>query len=278
MITARARMRVLLVSTALAGAVCLSATASAQMKVADPPTGKGPSASDWADIAKLPDWTGIWNPDQVQQGLEARENNYPWTITAAAEIDKRILDEKNGKAGGSHNGCLPWGMPGFMAITHNVIEILFTPGRITILGELDGNNLRRIYTDGRPHPAQSDPTFHGNSIGHWEGSGPTSTLVVDTTDLLPEVEVALSEGVGIAGGENMHIVEHMHLTSLNYLADDMEITAPHVLQETFKTKRGFFRRGWGPEWDIIEGVCVQGNYVDQVDKDGHAIFVPAPQN
>jgi hypothetical protein len=245
------------------------------LEVAAPPEGHGPAAADWTAISKLPDWTGVWQPDNIDQNRQARENNYPWTLAAAKEIDKRIQLEKEGKPNGAHNGCLPWGMPGFMMLTHNAAEFLFTPGRVTILGELDGNNLRRIYTDGRPHPDSDDAdiTFHGDSIGHWEGD----TLVVDTTDILPQVEVALSEGVGIANGGDMHIVEHMHITRPNYLSDDMEITAPKILQATYKTRRGFFRRGWGRKWDIVEGVCLQGNYVDQVDKDGYAIFVPKLQ-
>jgi hypothetical protein len=40
---------------------------------------------------------------------------------------------------------------------------------------------RRIYTDGRGHPAAEDllPSWEGHSIGHWEGD----TLVVDTVGL-----------------------------------------------------------------------------------------------
>ena len=250
------------------------ASAACAQNAAEEPTGHGPSAKDWSDLAKLPDWTGVWQPDVLDQNRQAKENKYPWNPVAAAEIAKGIQLEQDGKADGTHNSCLPWGMPGFMMLTHNAVEFLFTPGRLTILGELDGNNLRRIYTDGRPHPADPDATFHGHSIGHWENK----TLVVDTVAILPEVEIALSEGVGIPGGDGMHIVEHIHNTSANIMADDMEITAPKVFSATYKTRRDFFRRGWGPNWDIVEGVCLQGNFIDQVDKDGHALFVPKPQS
>ena len=71
-------------------------------------------------------------------------------------------------------------MPSWMLMTHNAMEILFTPGRITMLGEGDGNRMRRIYTDGRRHPEDPDLTIHGHSIGHWEGD----TLVVDTVGII----------------------------------------------------------------------------------------------
>ena len=101
-------------AASLLGAVALTGTVWAQgaPPAAPLPTGHGPSTQEWADLAKLPDWTGIWQPDVLDQNRQARENAYPWNLQAAAEIDKRIQLEKDGKPGGSHNSCLPWGMPG----------------------------------------------------------------------------------------------------------------------------------------------------------------------
>jgi hypothetical protein len=239
---------------------------------APPPTGSGPAPEEWAALADLPDWTGIWVNDWVDQIRQTDLNDVPWNEETSAEVDRQIEFENQGRPSGAHNTCIPWGMPGFMMHTHNAVEFLFTPGRITILGELDGNNLRRVYTDGRSHPGplDIDPTMHGHSIGHWEGN----TLVVDTVYIKPEAEIALSEGVGVSNGGDMHIVERVHLLSPNILAFDMEIDAPHILTETYKTRRMFFRRGWGPEWDIVESICLEGNFVDQIDGDGYAIFVP----
>jgi hypothetical protein len=156
-----------------------------------------------------------------------------------------------------------------MLISHNALEFLFTPGRVTMLGELDGNRLRRIYTDGRPHPEDPDLTFHGHSIGRWEGD----TLVVDTVGILPEVYLAISEGVGIPNGGDMHIVERIRLVSPDLLHDELEITAPHVLTAPWKTTRIYYRER-ARKYDIVEGVCLQGNFVDQVDERGNAVFVP----
>lgn len=239
---------------------------------AEVPEGSGPSAEEWAALADLPDWTGVWINDRIDQIRLEQANDVPWNEEAGAEIDRQIQLEAQGMPQGTHNSCLPWGMPGFMMHTHNAIEFLFTPGRITILGELDGNNLRRIYTDGRDHPGplDTDPTYHGHSIGHWEGD----TLVVDTIYVRPETEIAVTEGVGIANRGDMHVVERIHLLSPNVMAFDMVIDAPHVLREPYETRRMFFRRGWGPDWDIIESVCLDGIFVDQVDENGFAIFVP----
>ena len=107
-----------------------------------PPAGHGPTASEWSALANLPDWTGVWTPDIGDQERQEKENNVPWTVEAAAKIQEQIALENAGKPHGTHNTCLPWGMPGFMMLTHNAMEFLFTPGRITIIGELDGNNFR----------------------------------------------------------------------------------------------------------------------------------------
>ena len=73
--------------------------------------------------------------------------------------------------------CVPPGMPATMTATVSYpIEILQTPGRVTMLAELE-MQLRRIYMDGRPWPADNYwRTRMGYSLGHWEGE----TLVVET--------------------------------------------------------------------------------------------------
>ena len=122
------------------------------------------------------------------------------------------------------------------------------------------------------HPEDPDLTFHGHSTGRWEGD----TLVIDTVGILPEVYLAVGEGVGIPNGGDMHIVERMHLVGPNTLHDELEITAPHIFTEPWKTTRIYYRQRVR-NFDIVEGVCVQGNFIDQVDEHGNAIFVPIPR-
>jgi hypothetical protein len=232
-----------------------------------------PTATQWADIAKLPDWSGVWTPDIPDQAAQIHTNPPPWTPAVARQISDMTAEEDAGKPRGLFVDCLPEGMPSWMLISHNALEFVFTPGRVTLLGESDGNRLRRIYTDGRPHPADPDPSFHGHSIGHWEGD----TLVVDTVGILPEAYIAISEAVGIPNNGDLHVVERMHLAGPNILHDDLEITAPHVLTAPWKTTR-IYRRHRGREFDIVEGECLQGNYAERVDKNGNAVFAPLAQD
>src|SRR5580704_3763990 len=189
--------------------LALAATADAQNASKKPPAiiKPPPTAQDYADLAKLPDWSGVWNPKITDQDAQARTNQPPWNPAATALIKFQLSEEKAGRPPPIFVNCLPEAMPSWMLVTHNAMEILFTPGRVTMLGESDGNRLRRIYTDGRGHTEHSDPTFHGHSIGHWEGD----TLVIDTTDIVPQAPLAVSEAAGLPNNGDMHVIERIHL-------------------------------------------------------------------
>jgi hypothetical protein len=232
-----------------------------------------PTAAQWADLAKLPDWSGTWMPLIRDQEAQVRTNPPPWTPKAAAQVLQMFAEEKAGHPRPLFVECLPEAMPSWMLITHNALEFLFTPGRVTILGESDGNRLRRIYTDGRDHPEDPDPTFHGHSIGHWEGE----TLVVDTVGILPQSYLAVSEAVGVPNNGDMHVIERIHLKGTDFLHDDLEIIAPKILTAPWKTTRIFFRQR-ERKYEFVEGNCLQESFVEGVDQDGNAAFIPVPHH
>ncbi len=105
-------------------------------------------------------------------------------------------------------------------------------------------------------------------MGHWEGD----TLVVDTVGILPETWLAVSEAVGVPNDGDMHVVERIHLAGPNTLHDDLEITAPKVLAKPWKTTRSFNRQR-ERRFEVTEGVCLQGDFTEGKDADGHAVFV-----
>jgi hypothetical protein len=249
---------------AAAAALALAAAASAK-------PGNGPyAAADWAALAKLPDWSGVWVPDVADQHRQEADP-VPWTPKVAAEIAKLKAEARAGRPYLVLHDCLPYGMPSLMLIPHNSMEVLFTPGRVTILGESDGNRLRRIYTDGRKHPDDPDLTAHGHSIGRWEGGA----LVVDTTGIRPQSYLAVSEALGIPTDGGAHVVERLHLKSPNVLQDDLTIEAPKILTGPWRTTR-YWMRLHGETNDIVEGACVEGMVRAAKDANGHAIFEPAP--
>jgi hypothetical protein len=257
-------------SVVISGLLALAQLTALPTFAADPePINAAPTAQDWQALAKLPDWSGIWTPAISDQVAQEKTNRPPWKPPIAKQIEHMYAEEAAGRPFPIIDHCFPTGMPSWMLITHNAFEILFTPGRVTILGEGDGNRLRRIYTDGRPHPADPDPSFHGHSIGHWQGN----TLVVDTVALLPQVYLAVNEAVGVPNDGDMHIVERLHLQGPDTLYDELEISAAKLLTKPWRTTRKYYRQRL-QKFDIVEGVCTQGSFADGVDKNGNSIFVP----
>ncbi len=71
--------------------------------------------------------------------------------------------------------CIPEGMPGMMQVTFP-LEILVTPGQVTIIEEAF-TQVRRVYLNEQPmKPEDAEPRFVGHSTGRWMGE----TLVVET--------------------------------------------------------------------------------------------------
>jgi hypothetical protein len=92
----------------------------------------------------------------------------PW---AAALVKKRTEENRKDDP---NVFCLPVGIVR-MYTTPLFRKIVQTPGLVVILNERDAA-YRQIFTDGRPLPADPQPSFNGYSSGKWEGD----TLVVQT--------------------------------------------------------------------------------------------------
>ena len=188
----------------------------------------------------------------------------------AKQIEHMYAEENAGRPFPIIDHCFPTGMPSYMLITHNAFEILFTPGRVTLLGEGDGNRLRRIYTDGRPHPDDPDPSFHGHSIGHWERANAGRGY-----------HRAAAAGLSCrqrSGGRSQQR-RHAHrrappsVESPTPSPTIWKSRADKLLSKPWNTTRKYYRQR-AQKYDIVEGVCAQGSFNDAVDKNGNAIFAP----
>lgn len=265
----RTRPRLARALLAAATAVALHAPLAAQPT---DPLVSAPSPKDWTALGRLPDWSGTWSPDITDQNRQIATNPVPWKPEIQQQVDFWTAEEKAGRPRGLLLDCLPHGTPSLILITHNALEVLFTPGRVTLLGESDGNRLRRIWTDGRPLPADPDPSFHGYSVGHWEGD----TLSVETRGILPQVFLAVSEAVGIPNGGDMTVSEKIHLIAPDTLAFDLHIEAPRILTRPWDTRRLYYRNR-KRSFEIVEGVCRQGDFEEAIDRWGNPIYTPTHQ-
>jgi hypothetical protein len=82
-------------------------------------------------------------------------------------------------------------------------KIVQTPSEVIFFYEdISGDPYRIIPTDGRPHRAEADPTYYGDSVGHWDGG----TLVVDVTKLVEDTWFGEN---GYFHSDAMHVTERL---------------------------------------------------------------------
>jgi hypothetical protein len=222
-----------------------------------PQAADSPQGDTWASIAKLPDWSGLWEPTFVRGA--ARNEPPKLTPPYAAKLEKYRAERANGEIEDTPSAnCVPPGLPGVMTQPYP-IEFLFTPGKVTVLIEAY-SQWRQIFTDGRPHPESPDPTFNGHSIGHWEGD----TLVVDSVGFSPEVP--MGGQYGIEHSDKMRIVERMRKNDQDQLEIETTIHDPEALAEPWTTKRVY---GHHPDWTLAEYMCSNNrNYTTPEGKAG----------
>ena len=114
------------------------------------------------------------------------------------------------------------------------IEITMTPTEVKLSWDWL-NGVRRIYTDGRPHPSADDlwPTYMGHSVGRWEGD----TLVVDTVGLF----AGFFDQTAAPYSDKLHMIERIRMIAPDRLEDQMTFEDPEALAKPFITRRTFSR-------------------------------------
>jgi hypothetical protein len=253
------RIRPTAVAALLAAAVA-GVPASAQQAKPTPPT-----AADWTALAKLPDFTGVWEVSFGPPGGRgggagrgARAGGPPaGPQLTPAYAEKRRARMANPPEDSQAANCLPPGMPGIMGQPYPM-EFLLTPGLVTIVIEAY-TQVRHIYTDGRPLPADPEPRFHGTSIGHWEGD----TLVAETIGFSPQTDIAQAT----EHSDKMKIVERFRLADPDTMTIETTITDPEALTAPFVSNRTLRRHR---AWTIAEYICEENNrnFVDANGKAG----------
>jgi hypothetical protein len=205
------------------------------------------------------DFSGVWalSPKQGRTydpdaGLKEQP---PLTPEWLAEWKKTRARQQAGMRVWDPLGhCLPPGMPHTMSGSYPM-EILMTPGRVTILTELF-NETRRIWTDGRGHPAadELEYTFVGDSVGHWEGD----TLVIDTVGVREE---SVLDVVFVPHSDQVHFTERVRKKSNDELDWTITMMDPVVLAHPWTVTRHFVRAPAGEA--VREFVCAENNQPDK---------------
>jgi hypothetical protein len=149
--------------------------------------------------------------------------------------------------------CIPEGMPGMMQGTFPM-EILETPGQVTIIQEAF-TQVRRVYL-GAPaiKPEDAEPRFSGHSWGRWEGN----TLVVETVGVKESVRFR-----NAPHSANMRITERIRLVNDEILENQVTVEDPEYLTKPW-TWTWMYKR-W-PTYRIEEYVCEDNRYFEDPDQ------------
>ncbi len=129
---------------------------------------------------------------------------------------------------GQYADCMPLAGPQGVAAPYHS-EFVQGAHALAILNGYPGT-FRIIPTDGGPHPVDPDPTWMGDSIGHWEGD----TLVVDSVGYNDKTEIS-----GYRHTEALHIVERFSRPDYNTLQYEATMEDPNVFAKPWTVSRVF---------------------------------------
>jgi hypothetical protein len=221
----------------MAGAVGFAAglaSCSREASNADAP------GTTWRSMEALPDFSGWWEwqytdeyqaraPDGSTVGLPQIMRKAPlkpevvqFVVGTIAKVQAATGDRE--ELFGASTVCMPPVFMGANGNPFNKVEILFTPGRVTIADEM--GMVRRVNL-GRALPTQIVESNTGTSVGHWEGD----TFVIETAGINPDRTFAITP---FKVGKGIHIVERIRLKEPDLLEIAVDMTAPELLTAPFK--------------------------------------------
>lgn len=199
-------------NTSLTQSVTVTVTGSAATAGAASPA--SPKDSRMPD--GKPDFSGVYNFAGVRGAT-------PPTLKPGAEKFRIVRGGPGDVRGNTTLGtdCVPLGIPQTF-VTPYPFQIIQTAKFVLMIFEYP-NTFRYIWTDGRPHPADPDPTWMGDAIGHWDGN----TLIVDSVGFNDKTEVS-----GYMHTEAFHVVERYRRveTGLQY---DVTVDDPNVFANSW---------------------------------------------
>jgi hypothetical protein len=169
----------------------------------------------------------------------------PWAAAkVVAEYKERGIDEPM-----VH--CLPPGVPRTTLMGLFPMQIVQTPKTVVMLFEVF--HLFRIIPIDAKHPDDLEPSYMGDSVGHWEGD----TLVVDVTGFNDKTWLS---GAGTIHSEKLHVVEKFTRMDENTIVYESRVEDPEVLTGPWIRHGTIMLR---PGTRIREYECAENNVDEQ---------------
>jgi hypothetical protein len=199
---------------------------------------------------------GVWNP-RVMASLSGTGRGGATRMAVDKIVDipmtpwaKKLYDERmaNLSKEDPEGRCLPPGVPRLMS-TPFPFQIFQLPDRVLFVFEGATHTWRSVFTDGRKHHPDPNPTYLGDSVGHWEGD----TLVVDVVGFNDRTWL---DQEGHPHSEQLHVTERYTRTDLDTLQYSVTIEDPVAYTKPWTTS---FWIPWVPGAELLEYVCNENN-------------------
>ncbi|HSZ21091.1 MAG TPA: hypothetical protein VK770_14955 [Candidatus Acidoferrum sp.] len=198
-----------------------------------------------------PDFSGVWFVDEYRRNILPNEDP-PFQPWAEALFQKRVYENTHRAPDTGPDPterCIPPGIPRTMGQPFPW-EIVQTRDRVIMIFEYQ-SLIRQIFTDGRGHPKDLDPTYMGNAIGKFEGD----TLVIDTIGFNDKTWL---DPMGLPHSDAMHVIERLRRMDHDTLVDEYTIDDPKAYTKSWTAQRTFKLK---PDWQIQEYVCAENNNI-----------------
>ena len=253
-------------AAAIAGAILLSFPASSVTAQRAPIAGRieertEATAGPARPTPRLPDGRpdlgngkGVWNPRVIANLAGVGDpNRSPVEKTVAVPFQpwaRGIYEERqrNLQQYDPESRCLPPGIPRLMA-TPFPFQIFQLSDRVLFIFEGGAHIWRTIYTDGRPHPKDPNPSFLGDSVGRWEGD----TLVVDAIGFN---ESTWLDQAGHPHTDALHVVERFTRLNERTLRYEVTIDDPYAYTAPWTTS---YTIPWAAGAELLEYICQENN-------------------
>lgn len=196
------------------------------------------------------DLSGVWWTRSNDPNFRPVAGPIPFTAAGRMTHDATAAGLKSGRIDDpSISRCLAPGPSRVMAAPYP-LQIVQTADEVAIVPEA-WHAYREVFINANhTDPDALDPTFLGESVGHWEGA----TLVVDTTGLKGSVWLDAS---GIPHSDALHIVERIRkLPGGTQLEDVITFEDPKIFTHSWSARRVYEYR---PDIRLTDYVCGDAN-------------------
>jgi hypothetical protein len=212
-----------------------------------------------------PDFSGIWHtarripcsadlgkfidcgseiggsPLALNLGLDMPDG-LPYRPEAAALVKQRKADQG---VDDPHVRCLPDNPPRPWVMPH-LLKAVHTPKLLVLLYEVNAM-YRQIFIDGRPLPADMNPSWNGYSTAKWEGD----TLVVQTAGFRDDLWIDMG---GSPMSEAAKMTERIRRPNFGTLELEITVDDPRTYTRPWTVK---MVQGIELDTELIDEVCLE---------------------